>query len=125
VQLPAYHDLFDLYEMLEFVAAESSVISSDSSDVPNGSAATAGSLGFDAIPTLKADADSEQEFVPTVSLLDLDYEFSSDVTLEESEVQQSETAVTIVKTGNFSVDFNVAGTQLGALSSLPADLAKK
>jgi hypothetical protein len=63
--------------------------------------------------------------VPTVSLLDLDYEFSSDVTLEEREVAQSEKAVTIVKTGNFSVDFNVAGTQMGSLPSLPATLDKK
>jgi hypothetical protein len=68
---------------------------------------------------------AEQEFVPTVSFLDLDYEFSSDVTLEESEVQQSEKAVTTVKTGNFSVDFNVAGTQLGALPSVPAELASR
>jgi hypothetical protein len=125
VQLPAYHDLFDLYELLEFVVADSSAKEGEFSDVPKGSAALAGLLDLNAQPVLKEDADSEQEFVPTVSLLDLDYEFSSDVTLEESEVQQSEKAVTIVKTGNFSVDFNVAGTQLGAITSRPIDLAKK
>jgi hypothetical protein len=127
VQLPAYHDLFDLYEMLEFVETQaegsaSSGISGQASQTP---LATGGLLNLDELPVLTADEGAEQEFVPTVSLLDLDYEFSSDVTLEESEVEQSEKAVTIVKTGNFSVDFNVAGTQLGVLPSLPAELAKK
>ena len=125
VQLPAYHDLFDLYELLEFVDTQS-----DAAQVvrkPVSYAATLeqsdGLLG--AMFSVSHNAALEQDFVPTVSLLDLDYEFSSDVTLQEKEVQQSEKAVTAVKTGNFSVDFNVAGTQMGALSSVVADLAKK
>jgi hypothetical protein len=127
VQLPAYHDLFDLYEMLEFVQTQSDapVLAGVSGDPSKRAVAVGGMLSLDALPVLTADAAIEQEFVPTVSLLDLDYEFSIDVTLEESEVQQSEKAVTIVKTGNFSVDFNVAGTQLGALSSEPAELDEK
>jgi hypothetical protein len=124
MQLPAYHDLFDLYELLE-LSAELEV------QVPNplqgGESSAATLLNSSA---LEADFVSDEElraqdFVPTVSLLDLDYEFSSDVTLEEREVRQSETAVTIVKTGNFSVDFNVAGNQLGFLASVPAELDKK
>lgn len=127
VQLPAYHDLFDLYEMLEFMETLTDLpeISGASGARSKQTLATAGLSEESALPVLAADAEVEQEFVPTVSLLDLDYEFSSDVTLEESEVEQAEKAVTIVKTGNFSVDFNVAGTQLGALPSLPAELVKK
>jgi hypothetical protein len=126
VQLPAYHDLFELYEMLEFVEHEKSLEISAASGAKknilgqrNPTDALLNSL--DAAP-IEID---EQDFVPTVSLLDLDYEFSSDVTLEEREVRQSEKAVTVVKTGNFSVDFNVAGTQMGSLVSTPADLGKK
>ncbi|MBS7808159.1 hypothetical protein [Variovorax sp. PCZ-1] len=128
VQLPAYHDLFDLYEMLEFVALMTEQPSDGvlSDELPLAAKVMNGDLDANAVVTREAQVvDIEQDFVPTVSLLDLDYEFSSDVTLEESEVRQAEKAVTIVKTGNFSVDFNVAGTQLGALSSLPAELAKK
>jgi hypothetical protein len=127
VQLPAYQDLFDLYEMLECMETlgEASVAEAVSDGVSKEVLVVHDPLDLDALPVLTADAQAEQEFVPTVSLLDLDYEFSSDVTLEESEVQQAEKAVTIVKTGNFSVDFNVAGTQLGALPSLPAELPKK
>ena len=125
MQLPAYHDLFDLYEMLEFLDLQSDAAPGNRK--PSGPsialAQNDGLLGT-LFPVSQEDT-IEQEFVPTVSLLDLDYEFSSDVTLQEKEVQQSEKAVTIVKTGNFSVDFNVAGTQMGALSSVPADLAKK
>ena len=114
VQLLAYQDLFDLYELLEFM--------------PDSLAIDAAAHGIDR----EADAAKSnallpnEEFVPTVSLLDLDYEFSSDVTLEEKEVQQAEKAVTVVKPGNFSVDFNVnvAGTQLGGLPSMPAELSK-
>ncbi len=128
VQLPAYHDLFDLYELLEFVDDQPSSAALEKVDP-----AWAGASMFPSsmmVPTsqlrpLGQSSEPEQEFVPTVSLLDLDYEFSSDVTLQEREVAQSEKAVTVVKTGNFSVDFNVAGTQMGALSSLPAELAKK
>ena len=127
VQLPAYHDLFDLYEMLEFVDVSTGLDAQLTSAKPN--VRHASLLNADLLLVsslgLAASTEAEQEFVPTVSLLDLDYEFSSDVTLQEKEVLQSEKAVTIVKTGNFSVDFNVAGTQMGVLSSLPADLAKK
>jgi hypothetical protein len=139
MQLPAYHDLFDLYEMLEYVnvAAQAHMSHSMLDESTSRFAAAGAALSSMDVPVLNRDAQilregqdiqkdqGEQEFVPTVSLLDLDYEFSSDVTLEESEVRQAETAVTIVKTGNFSVDFNVAGTQLGALPSMPAELAKK
>jgi hypothetical protein len=134
VQLPAYHDLFDLYEMLEYaqqqpvVQAVNTVASVPSSEKSAHSAisgrpahAFAEPLGEDATWADEA----EQDFVPTVSLLDLDYEFSSDVTLEEREVRESEKAVTVVKTGNFTVDFNVAGTQMGALPSIPAEIGKK
>jgi hypothetical protein len=119
MQLPAYHDLFDLYEMLEFV----------NEVMPTQGIGSAAPLLLSE-PVLSpslAQSESKQgdDFVATVSLLDLDYEFSSDVTLEEKEVLQSERAVTIVKTGNFSVDFNVTGTQLGGLPSMPADLPKK
>jgi hypothetical protein len=126
VQLPAYYDLFDLYEMLEFVEHEQSLNSSPEISVSK-SAAHAGQdmhLLFNSLGIAPTQA-AEQEFVPTVSLLDLDYEFSSDVTLQEREVQQSETAITVVKTGNFSVDFNVAGTQMGSLQSTSAELDKK
>jgi hypothetical protein len=124
VQLPAYHDLFDLYEMLEILEKDASkeaigssskapmmLVSNERSSMEKSHFMETHETGF--------------EFVTTVSLLDLDYEFSSDVTLQEGEVAQSEKAVTIVKPGNFSVDFNVAGTQLGGLFSIPAELDKK
>ena len=127
VQLPAFHDLFDLYEMLEFIEIPTDLHNADSASgaLLARASATGELLNLDSFRVPNSDVQAEQEFVPTVSLLDLDYEFSSDVTLEESEVQQSEKAVTTVKTGNFSVDFNVAGTQLGALPSVPAELAIK
>ena len=124
MQLPAQHDLFDLYELLEYVDAIGGVaLTFVASDHQHADLARTGRLAGSAFTTAVCDAD-ESEFVPTVSLLDLDYEFSSDVTLEESQVQQSEKAVTVVKPGNFSVDFNVAGTQMGALASVPAELPK-
>lgn len=88
-QLPAYHDLLDLYEMLEFYES------------------------VDIAPTA--------EFVSTVSLLDLDYEFAVDVTLDEQSEADALRAVPTVKTGNFAVDFNLTQnvTQPGALTSLP------
>lgn len=127
VQLNAYHDLFDLYEMLEYVdTSDEGLATIDiGGAIPQQTQAPSALINFERLPVLTVDEGTEQEFVPTVSLLDLDYEFSSDVILEQSEVEQSEKAVTIVKTGNFSVDFNVAGTQLGALPSVPAELAKK
>jgi hypothetical protein len=124
VQLPAYHDLFDLYEMLEFLELGANAQAmAPSFQEP---AKLEQNLGMPLDQSHFAQAgEVAVEFVPTVSLLDLDYEFSSDVTLEEREVAQSEKAVTIVKPGNFSVDFNVAGTQLGGLFSMPAELDKK
>jgi hypothetical protein len=124
VQLPAYHDLFDLYEMLEFIDDQPVIqkhVGSSAGEQP----ASGIHKDSHSPSALQSDLQDDQDFVPTVSLLDLDYEFSSDVTLEEREVAQSEKAVTIVKTGNFSVDFNVAGTQLGSLPSMPAELGKK
>ncbi len=124
VQLPAYHDLFDLYELLEFLQA----LELHESAVQTSQASAAGLPESAQTAAISPEAwlrDVDAEFVPTVSLLDLDYEFSSDVTLQEREVEQSEKAVTIVKPGNFSVDFNVTGTQLGGLFSQPAELDKK
>jgi hypothetical protein len=72
-QLPAYHDLLDLYEMLEF---------------------------YDAEPTLP-------EWVSTVSLLDLDYEFAVEVKLEALSEREAVRVIPAVKTGDFAVDFNV------------------
>ncbi len=119
LQLPAYYDLFDLYELLEYADAPADSASAisllDAKDAEHDAQRH----------TLLVQADAAHDFVPTVSLLDLDYEFSSDVILQEREVAQSETAVTIVKPGNFSVDFNVAGTQLGGLHFAPAELEKK
>ena len=125
VQLPAYHDLFDLYEMLEFVDDQNLVLHLASKDPSHNTTMPFGDRLLNASFISGFNDEAEQEFVPTVSLLDLDYEFSSDVILPEKIVEQSEKAVTIVKTGNFSVDFNVAGTLIGALPSVPADLAKK
>jgi hypothetical protein len=124
VQLPAYHDLFDLYEMLEFLERHASGDTmSARTEVPARGRQNHGPA-FDQVHFEEA-PETSFEFVPTVSLLDLDYEFSSDVTLQEREVAQSEKAVTIVKPGNFSVDFNVAGTQMSGLFSVPAELDKK
>jgi hypothetical protein len=83
-QLPAYHDLLDLYEMLEFYDDQSSEV---------------------------------QDFVPTVSLLDLDYEFAIEVKLDAQSEQDVLRAIPTVKTGDFDVDFNLI-TQPGALSPI-------
>ncbi len=72
-QLPAYHDLLDLYEMLEF---------------------------YDAEPTAP-------DWVSTVSLLDLDYEFAVEVKLEAVSDRDAVRVIPAVKTGGFAVDFNV------------------
>jgi hypothetical protein len=88
-QLRAYHDLFDLYELLEFI---------DRREV------------------------EPEDFVPTVSLLDLDFEFSTDVRLDSHAEEEAARSVPIVKTGDFAVDFNTSGTQMGSLNSLPAEL---
>jgi hypothetical protein len=86
-QLPAYHDLLDLYEMLEFYEAEP----------------------------------PPADWVPTVSLLDLDYEFAIDVKIEAQPEQEALRSIPAVKTGNFAVDFNVAAgvSQPAALNPLP------
>ncbi len=126
VQLPAYHDLFDLYEMLEFSDIEQSFKqASSSAPLESRQALDEGEHQDEVSQDTGWHPDPEMDFVPTVSLLDLDYEFSSDVTLVEHDVQQAEKSVTVVKPGNFSVDFNVAGTQIGGLFSEPAELGKK
>ncbi len=86
-QLPAYHDLLDLYEMLEFYEAEP----------------------------------PPADWVPTVSLLDLDYEFAIDVKIEAQPEQEALRSIPAVKTGDFAVDFNVAAgvSQPAELNLLP------
>jgi hypothetical protein len=88
-QLPAYHDLLDLYEMLEFYDDQSP---------------------------------SAQDFVPTVSLLDLDYEFAIEVKLEAQSADDALRAIPTVKTGDFAVDFNLTQsvTQAGDLTAFPS-----
>jgi hypothetical protein len=125
VQLPAYHDLFDLYEILEFIQIDQEASAALASDTRAQNASAQNLMSEKLGEAVSSPSDIEQDFVPTVSLLDLDYEFSSDVTLEEHEVQESEKAVTIVKTGNFSVDFNVAGTQFGGLPASQSVFDKK
>ncbi len=90
-QRPAYHDLFDLYEMLEFYDDQS----------PAG-----------------------QEFVPTVSLLDLDYEFAVEVKIEPQTEDDVLRAVPTAKTGDFAVDFDLAqgATEMATMGSIPATL---
>jgi hypothetical protein len=114
MQLPAYHDLFDLYEMLEYI--------DETHELPSNSGNAHDDSPMETVERLQPD---EQDFVPTVSLLDLDYEFSTEVTLEEHAEEHAARAVPTVKTGSFSVDFNVTGTQLGALPSMPGTLTKR
>jgi hypothetical protein len=116
VQLPAYYDLFDLYETLEYIDREAN----KASDALNAQA-----LINNSSVSKFGSSEALYDFVPTVSLLDLDYEFSSDVSLAERDVEQSEKAITIVKPGNFSVDFDVAGTRLAGQFSVPAQLNHK
>jgi hypothetical protein len=87
-QRPAYHDLFDLYEMLEFFDDQSP---------------------------------AAQDFVPTVSLLDLDYEFAVEVKIDPQTDDDALRAIPTVKTGDFDVDFNLAqgATEMGALVPVP------
>jgi hypothetical protein len=86
-QLPAYHDLLDLYAMLEF---------------------------YDGYPV------GATEFVPTVSLLDLDYEFAVEVTIDAVSEQDALRAIPAVKTGDFAVDVDLAQnpTQHGSLTAI-------
>ncbi len=85
-QLPAYLDLMDLFEMLEFYEENSR---------------------------------AAQDFVPTVSLLDLDYEFAVEVTIDEQPEQDALRAIPAIKTGDFAVDFNLAqgATQYSSLAA--------
>jgi hypothetical protein len=85
-QLPAYLDLMDLFEMLEFYEENSR---------------------------------AAQDFVPTVSLLDLDYEFAVEVTIDQQPEQDALRAIPAIKTGDFAVDFNLAqsATQYSALTA--------
>jgi hypothetical protein len=87
-QRPAYHDLFDLYEMLEFFDDQSP---------------------------------ATQDFVPTVSLLDLDYEFAVEVKIGPQTDEDVLRSIPTVKTGDFDVDFNLAqgATEMGALLPIP------
>jgi hypothetical protein len=124
VQLPAYYDLLDLYEMLEYME-----LAPMQGATASAFATASTNLSTQEVSALMQEPDldlsGEQDFVPTVSLLDLDYEFFTEVTLEQNAVEQAERAAVTVKPGNFSVDFNVAGTQLGSLSrpgSLPVPL---
>lgn len=86
-QLPAYHDLLDLYELLEHLD-EKMVAAQEEVDSPI-----------------------------TVSLLELDYEFSEDVKLLAQSEEEPILIVPTVKTGNFAVDVN-----LGQAASQPAGL---
>ncbi len=63
---------------------------------------------------------STPEFVPTVSLLDLDYEFAVDVTIDAQSNQDALRAIPAVKTGGFDVDVNLTQnpTQPGSLTAL-------
>lgn len=88
-QLPAYHDLLDLYEVLEHL--------NDKSEGVN--------LAI--------------EFPPTVSLLELDYEFSDDVKLQAQSENEAMRAVPTVKTGDFAVDVNISLSQPAALNHTP------
>ncbi len=123
VQLPAYHDLLDLYELLEFLDSQevNPIVEAASAVLQTPVLLAAAQATHD----LNAASDTGHDFVPTVSLLDLDYEFSSDVTLEERDVALAEKAVTIVKTGNFNVDFNLAGEELDSSASVPVEFDKK
>jgi hypothetical protein len=112
LQLPAYHDLFDLYEMADFHGHAADAAPPTSGIATEHQPMSARLLQAD-VPVVDI---AHDDFVPTVSLLDLDYEFSTEVTLEARDVQQAERSTVIVKPGNFSVDFNVAGTQMGSLS---------
>ncbi len=86
-QLAAYHDLLDLYELLEHMDEK------------------------------MVTAQEAVDFSTTVSLLELDYEFSEDVKLFAQSEEEPILAVPTVKTGNFAVDIN-----LGQAASQPASL---
>ena len=92
-QWPAYHDLLDLYELLEHL---------------DGSAAVA--------------AEEDASFLPTVSLLDLDYEFTVDVKLDAQSEGQAMRAIPTVKTGDFAVDINITQSNSQPAPLFPASL---
>ena len=90
-QLSAYHDLLDLYEVLEHL-----------------------NENFEGVSLAI-------EFPPTVSLLELDYEFSDDVKLQAQSEDEAMRAVPTVKTGDFAVDINIS---LSPPQSQPAQLSQ-
>jgi hypothetical protein len=61
-----------------------------------------------------------QDFVQTVSLLDLDYEFAVEVKIDPKTNADALSVVPTVKTGDFDVDYNLAhsATEMGALTPL-------
>lgn len=72
------------------------------------------------------------EFVPTVSLLDLDYEFAVEVTIDAQSDQDALRSIPAVKTGDFAVDVNLTQnpTQPGSLTAVvdstnPTSLASR
>jgi hypothetical protein len=62
------------------------------------------------ILTQLEEVQDELDFLPTVSLLDLDFEFAMDFKLE-AEPEGTARAVPTVKTGDFVVDFNIGFSQ--------------
>jgi hypothetical protein len=62
------------------------------------------------ILTQLEEVQDELDFLPTVSLLDLDFEFAMDIKLE-AEPEGTARAVPTVKTGDFDVDVNIAFSQ--------------
>ena len=76
-QLPAYHDLLDLYDLLEHIDG-----------------------------TQKA-TEHEAEIAHTVSVLDLDYEFSENVKLQAPSEEELIRVIPTVKTGVFAVDVQI------------------
>lgn len=69
---------------------------------------------YDGLPII------DPEFVPTVSLLDLDYEFAVEVKLEAQSDQDALRAIPAVKTGDFAVDVNLTQypTQQSSLTAI-------
>jgi hypothetical protein len=117
VQLPAFHDLLDLYEMLEWMSA--------TSDAPIGASAPSTWAAALVNAAQSNESSDAPDFLPTVSLLDLDYEFPSDLTLQKDQAEMAEKTVTVVKPGEFSLDFNLEGGATQGLFSQPAALSEK
>ena len=92
-QLPAYHDLLDLYELLEHLGGSATVA-----------------------------AEQDASFMPTVNLLDLDYEFAVDVKLDAQSEGAAMRAIPTVKTGDFAVDVNITQSSSQPVPLFPASL---